>query len=214
MRFLFSRQTKNRPLWYNLFIQIKNNFIFMQEIKNFSALLGITGMSEALLNNHFKLYEGYVNNVNALEKLLKSAELGAVEKSELRRRYAWEWNGMRLHELYFENLSKETGAVSESLRSALAEGWGTFENWEKDFRSVGAMRGIGWVVLAFDKVTKTYQNIWINEHDVGHLCGALPILVMDVFEHAFMLDYGLKRADYIESFMKNIDWAVVEKRVG
>ena len=75
------------------------------------------------------------------------------------------------------------------------------------------MRGIGWVVLYYDPVGKAFSNCWINEHDVGHLSGCVPLLVMDVFEHAFMLDYGLKRADYIESFFKAIDWNVVEERL-
>jgi len=76
------------------------------------------------------------------------------------------------------------------------------------------MRGIGWVVLYQDNATARLFNQWINEHEVGHLAGCRPILVMDVFEHAFMTDYGLKRADYIESFLKNINWQVVEARLG
>jgi len=85
--------------------------------------------------------------------------------------------------------------------------------WEKDFRGTGAMRGIGWVVLYQDTSSGRLINFWINEHDVSHPAGCSPLLIMDVFEHAFMLDYGLKRADYIEAFFKNISWAAAEARL-
>jgi Fe-Mn family superoxide dismutase len=91
--------------------------------------------------------------------------------------------------------------------------WGSVENWKKDFIGIGTMRGIGWVVLSYDKKSNALFNLWINEHDVGHLVGATPLLVMDVFEHAFMLDYGLKRADYITAFFAAIDWSVVVERM-
>ena len=90
----------------------------------------------------------------------------------------------------------------------IVDDFGSYENWEKDFRAVGSMRGIGWAVLYYDGKGDQLVNAWINEHDVGHLSGASPMLVMDVFEHAFMIDYGLKRADYIEAFFKAIDWTI------
>ncbi len=102
-------------------------------------------------------------------------------------------------------------ALAEKIK---ANWFGSLENWEKDFRAMGAMRGIGWVVLAHDKTSDRLFNVWVDEHNTGHLAGATPVLIMDVFEHAFMLDYGLKRADYIETFMKAIDWNVAEKRMG
>ena len=181
--------------------------------KDFKHLLGMPGMSNQLLTNHFTLYEGYVKNVNAIGECAKTIEPGAPEGAELRRRFGWEWNGMRLHELYFGNLTKESAPLDPQspFARSVAERFGSFEAWEKDFRAAGAMRGIGWVILARDG--ERLFNIWINEHDSGHLAGATPLLVMDVFEHAFMLDYGLKRADYIEAFFKAIDWNVVEKRM-
>jgi Fe-Mn family superoxide dismutase len=87
------------------------------------------------------------------------------------------------------------------------------EAWEKDFRGVGAMRGIGWAALYEDSASGRLINFWINEHDVAHPAGGNPILILDVFEHAFMLDYGLKRAEYIEAFFKNIDWKAAEARL-
>ncbi len=187
--------------------------------KKFDYLLGTAGFSDQLLNNHFTLYEGYVNNVNKLDEILvgmeKEGKIGTPEYAELNRRLGWEWNGMRLHEYYFENLAKEKSETLDgdsALLKKILEEFGSWEMWEKDFKSLGVIRGIGWVVLYYDKIADRLFNIWINEHDVGHLSGAVPILVMDVFEHAYMLDYGLKRADYINSFFNAIDWKVVEER--
>ncbi len=188
----------------------------MYQPQDFKHLLGMEGMSDALLTNHFTLYEGYVKNTNAVAELLAGKEPGTPEYAELKRRFGWEWNGMRLHELYFGNLTKESAPLvhDESVVSgALTQSFGSVEAWEKDFRAVGAMRGIGWVILAQDKVNGALFNVWINEHDAGHLAGAMPVLVMDVFEHAFMLDYGLKRAEYIDTFFRSIDWNVVERRL-
>jgi Fe-Mn family superoxide dismutase len=98
------------------------------------------------------------------------------------------------------------------LCAKIAEDFGSFENWEKLFKAVGAMRGIGWTVLYYDAGGNQLLNTWIGEHDGGHLASAAPILIMDVFEHAFMIDYGLKRADYIEAFFKAIDWTAAQKR--
>jgi Fe-Mn family superoxide dismutase len=186
--------------------------------KDYSKLIGMMGFSETLLKNHFTLYQGYVTNTNklldTLAQMLVEGKTAAPEFAELKRRLGWEWNGMRLHEYYFENLGgKSPLNPSGKLAKKLAESFGSAEAWEKDFRATGAMRGIGWVVLYEDMTNGRLINFWINEHDVSHPAGCQPLLIMDVFEHAFMLDYGLKRADYIEAFFKNIDWATVEARL-
>ncbi|OGH66289.1 MAG: superoxide dismutase [Candidatus Magasanikbacteria bacterium RIFCSPHIGHO2_02_FULL_41_13] len=186
----------------------------MYQAKEFNHLLGLPGFSDTLLTNHFTLYQGYVKNTNGLLEMLDTKEPGTVEYSELQRRFGWEWNGMRLHELYFGNMTKETIEMKEgAFKQKIDKIYGNVENWKKNFVGVGTMRGIGWVVLAYDKEADELFNAWINEHDVGHLAGAVPLLVMDVFEHAFMIDYGLKRADYITAFWNAIDWAVVESRL-
>lgn len=186
------------------------------EQKNFDGLLGMEGFSETLLKNHFTLYGGYVANTNKAAELLagmaKEGKAATPEYAEVKRRFGWEFNGMRLHEYYFSNLKKGGAAMGPALAKALAAEFGSAENWEKDFRATGAMRGIGWVVLYYDSAAKRLFNCWINEHDVGHLSGAAPIIVMDVFEHAYMTDYGLKKADYIAAFMKSIDWKEAEAR--
>jgi len=188
------------------------------EAKNYEHLLGTKGFSDDLLKNHFKLYEGYVTNFNKLNDILvakeKADEWGTPEFAELNRRLGWEWNGMRLHELYFGNMSKDSNSLDEGseLHKKIITEWGSYEMWEKDFVSMGAMRGIGWVVLYHDKQEDRMLNVWVNEHDLGHLAGATPLLVMDVFEHAFILDYGMNRGDYIKAFMNAIDWGEVEGR--
>lgn len=182
--------------------------------QDFKHLLGLSGLSDALLSNHFTLYEGYVKNTNTIVNLLKTKESGTPEYSELQRRLGWEWNGMRMHELYFENITKETSVLEDGpLKEKIVKGFGSFENWEKNFLVLGAMRGIGWVVLAHDTEKDELFNVWVNEHDLGHLVGATPLLVMDVFEHAYMLDYGIKRTDYLATFLRLIDWKAVEKRL-
>lgn len=189
------------------------------EPKKFEQLLGIDGLSEQLLRNHFALYEGYVANTNKVVDSIVGAldgdRVATPEFAEVTRRFGWEFDGMRLHELYFANMTKGGAAfdADSPLGKKIIEEFGSFERWEKHFRAVGAMRGIGWVALYQDDVTGTMYNLWIGEHDGGHMAGGKPLLVMDVFEHAYMLDYGTKKADYIEVFMKNINWRAVEDRV-
>jgi len=186
--------------------------------KDYSTLIGMEGFSETLLKNHFTLYGGYVTNTNkladTLAQMLKDDKTATPEYAELKRRFGWEFNGMRLHEYYFENLGGKGGISRDGkLAKKMAECFGSYEAWEKDFRAAGAMRGIGWIVLYQDPSNGCLMNVWVNEHDVANLAGCSPVLVMDVFEHAFMIDYGLKRADYIGAFFKNIDWAAAEARL-
>lgn len=186
--------------------------------KDYGRLIGMPGFSETLLKNHFTLYQGYVTNTNkvldTLGQMAKDGKAATPEFAELKRRLGWEFNGMRLHEYYFENLGG-TGALDPNgkLGKQLAAQFGGIEAWEKEFRATGAMRGIGWAVLYEDPANGRLINFWVNEHDVGHPAGCRPLLIMDVFEHAFMVDYGLKRPDYIEAFFKNIDWKAVESRL-
>jgi Fe-Mn family superoxide dismutase len=186
--------------------------------KDYSNLIGMEGFSETLVKNHFTLYQGYVTNTNklmdSLAAMLKDGKVGTPEYSELKRRMGFEFNGMRLHEYYFGNLGGK-GALDKSgkLGRKLAEDFGSYEDWEKDFKGTGAMRGIGWTILYQDNIAGKLFNQWINEHETGHPAGCIPLLVMDVFEHAFITDYGLKRADYIAAFFNNINWNAVESQL-
>ncbi|MDD4923384.1 MAG: Fe-Mn family superoxide dismutase [Dehalococcoidales bacterium] len=185
---------------------------------DYSNLLGMQGFSETILKNHFTLYQGYVNNTNKLmqllDKMLKEDKAGTPEYAELKRRMGFEFNGMRLHEFYFNNLGgKDSPDDYQKLIKEIEQYFGSFSQWEKDFKATGMMRGIGWVILYRDNTNGRLFNQWINEHETGHFAGCAPLLVMDVFEHAFITDYGLKRADYIGAFFSNILWDEVGKRI-
>ncbi len=188
------------------------------QAKDYSKIIGMEGFSETLLKNHFTLYQGYVTNTNKvieiMEQMLKEGKTAVPEFAEIKRRLGWEFNGMRLHEYYFENLGGK-GVVDKAkkLVKKIEDNFTSFDLWIKDFKATGAMRGIGWVVLYEDANSGKLLNFWINEHDIAHPAGCNPILVMDVFEHAYMTDYGLKRADYIEAFFKNISWEAAESRL-
>lgn len=191
----------------------------MYEAQKYEHLFGLNGFSDDALQTHFKLYEGYVANANKLlgifEQQRKTGGVGSSEYAELKRRFGWEFNGMRLHEYYFSAMSKDAASLDENSKigQKLTETYGSIDTWKQDFQATGAMRGIGWAILAYDKETDKVFNIWVNEHDVGHLAGAVPLLPMDVFEHAFLIDYGTKRADYIDAFMDAVDWQTVESRL-
>ncbi len=187
--------------------------------RDYSGLVGMLGFDEPLLRTHFTLYEGYVKNTNALiaelGEMSKASKSGSVAAAELRRRFGWEFNGMRLHELYFENLGgKDALAADSPLGKAIIRDFGSYAAWETDFKNTGKARGIGWAALVMDGWSGRLFNTWIAEHDGGHLAACPIILIMDVFEHAFIAQYGLKRADYIEAFMKNVNWAAAVKRHG
>jgi len=187
------------------------------QAKDFSYLLNMKGCDQQMLKNHFILYQGYVAQTNLLLKNLAALrELGkerTLEYGALKRRLGWEFNGMRLHEWYFENLGGVgSPRMAPSLVLEIAKQFGSFNSWKQDFIATGMMRGIGWVVLYKDNLTGKMFNEWIQEHDVGNIMFANAILVMDVWEHAYMIQYGLNREEYISYFFAHIDWGVVEKR--
>lgn len=187
--------------------------------KTFDHLAGLPGFSEQSVRTHLGLYEGYVNNTNLLAEMLRewltAGKSGTIEWAEMKRRFAWEFNGMRLHEFYFENLTPANLEldVRSPIYRKIQEDFGGYDLWERGFKGTGGMRGVGWVILAFDAQTGRLFNVWLNEHDVGLLVGTHPLLVMDVFEHAYLPDYGLKRNEYVDAFFRAIDWQRVEHRL-
>jgi Fe-Mn family superoxide dismutase len=187
--------------------------------RDFTPLLGLPGFSDPLLKNHFELYQGYVKNANAilgeLERMTKEEKLDTPAAAELRRRFGWEYDSIRLHEFYFENLTKNPRPLDPGSRLAqrLNEDFGSAANWQKDFEAAGAMRGIGWVVAYHDPLRNRLFNAWIDEHDRGHLVACTPVVVLDVFEHAYMIDYGVKKAGYLEAFFRNLNWDASTQRL-
>jgi Fe-Mn family superoxide dismutase len=186
--------------------------------RDFSYLVGKVPLSNELLSIHFKLYEGYVSNTatlqRKLEEMSRDGKLLEPEYAELKRRFAWEWNGVRLHELYFENLGGNGDtALAPRVVDVIKASFGDFDAWKEDLLATAKMRGIGWVVVYFDEKTGAVFNAWINEHNESHLAGLKPLIVIDVFEHAFLLDYGLNRAEYLEKIFGNLNWQVIEARL-
>lgn len=187
-------------------------------------LSGLNGISDQTLEMHFKLYEGYVTNTNTLNEkiaeLIKSGELDATKMaafSELKRRYGFEYNGMVLHEYYFDNMQKDgTGdpAKDAGFAKAAEASFGSYDVWKADFVNVGKMRGVGWAICYQDPSNGALSNHWITLHEDGNVAGYTPILVMDVWEHAFLLDYKpAERPKYIEAFFSNINWDTVNSRL-
>jgi superoxide dismutase, Fe-Mn family len=188
------------------------------EAKNYDHLLGTPGFSDKLLKDHFTLYQGYVAQTNKLVEeftaMLKEGKTAGPRYAEMKRRFGWEFNGMRLHELYFGGMAKGGKPFDKEsdLARQMKEDFGSVEAWEKAFKAVGAMRGIGWAMLCYDPQEPSLYNVWINEHNANLLAGTTPLLILDVFEHAFMTDYGVKRDGYIEAFFKAVDWSAVLNR--
>jgi Fe-Mn family superoxide dismutase len=178
-------------------------------LRDFSGVKGLQGIPDGLVQSHLGLYAGYVKNINLLRKRLAEIKPGVPEFSELQRRVGFEINGMRLHELYFENLGPGGAAPGGGLKDALAKQFGSFEAWREEFVGIGTMRGVGWAILYRDPVTKTLSNHWIGMHEENHPAGFAPILVMDVWEHAFS---GMDRPTYVQAFLANADWKRAESR--
>ena len=185
-------------------------------------LSGLTGISDKTLEMHFKLYEGYVTNTNLLtEKINDILADGQVDKeempaySELTRRLGFEYNGMVLHEYYFGNMKQNGGGdPSAGFRGAVERSFPSFATWKTDFVSVGKMRGVGWAICYLNPANGRVSNHWIELHENGNVAGFVPLLVMDVWEHAFLLDYKpADRPKYIEAFLANVDWTAVEGRL-
>ena len=187
-------------------------------------LSGLTGISDKTLEMHFKLYEGYVEQTNVLhEKIAAFLRDGKIDQeempaySELTRRLGFEYNGMVLHEYYFENLGRggtgEPGRQSV-FRQAVEEGFGSYDVWKTDFASVGKMRGVGWAICYADPRTRRISNHWVTLHETGNVAGFVPILVMDAWEHAYILDYSpSERGGYIDAFFSNVNWRAVDDRL-
>ena len=191
--------------------------------QKFDHLSGLQGISDKQVEEHLALYAGYVKQVNTLNEELarlrdeRKASGKNPEFAELTRRLGFEYNGMILHEYYFSNLKRGAEpqpAASSAFASALTDSFGSVDEWRTDFQAIGDMRGIGWAILFEDPVTDRLTNHWVTLHQEGIPAGFKPLLVMDVWEHAFMRDYkATDKAKYVEAFFRNIDWAMVERRL-
>jgi len=187
-------------------------------------LSGLNGISDQTLEMHFKLYEGYVTNTNTLTtKIAEILSDGKVDQeempaySELTRRLGFEYNGMVLHEYYYANMKRQGGGDApggSKFRGAVEQSFPSYDIWKTDFTGIGKMRGVGWAICYLNPETGGISNHWITLHETGNVSGFVPLLVMDVWEHAFLLDYKpADRPKYIEAFLSNVDWDAVETRM-
>lgn len=192
---------------------ISVQYLFTYEAQDFPYLYDMEGFTKELFVMHVQLYKGYVKNATYLHETLQHINPKSYEYGALKRRFGWEFDGMRLHELYFGNLGGN-GKRNEksSLFSRIKSQYGSYENWRQEFIDTGLIRGIGWVILYYDPISEQLINCWINEHDLGHLVRGFPILVLDVWEHAYMPEFKLNRSAYIDVYFKNLDWNVIERR--
>lgn len=187
----------------------------------FTHLKGLKGISDAVLESHFKLYEGYVNRTNKLTELLsgmqaKGEALGSNPAyAEMTRRMGFEYNGMVLHEYYFGNMKPGgSGTPGGKLKQAMEQSFGSYENWLADFKAVGTSPGVGWAITFQDPRTGWLSNHWVTLHNDGNIAGYTPIIVMDAWEHAFVPDYKpFERAKYVDAYFQNIDFDACEARL-
>ncbi|HEY9480851.1 MAG TPA: Fe-Mn family superoxide dismutase [Candidatus Paceibacterota bacterium] len=186
---------------------------FEEKKFNVPALKGISAKN---IEEHLKLYAGYVKNSNLiLEKigeLSADSEKNAYALGELQRRFGFEWGGMRNHEFYFAHFEGGAQALSDgALKNAIVEEWGSFDAWLARFKAIAMIRGVGWAMLYFDKKTGRLVNAWVDEQHLGQLVDASPVLCLDMWEHSFVADYlpsGKKQ--YVEDFFANLNWQTAE----
>ncbi len=178
----------------------------------------LKGISAKNIEEHMKLYQGYVKFANqiltTLDELTKESEKNAYTIGELHRRFSFEYNGMRNHEYYFASLEGGPRAITEGslLKKAIEKEWGSFDAFLSRFKAIALTRGIGWAMLYWDKTASRLVTAWVDEQHLGQLNGASPILCLDMWEHSFVADYQPSgKKQYIEDFFENLNWEVIEQ---
>ena len=178
----------------------------------------LKGISAKSIEEHLKLYAGYVKHANLIlskiDEYAKDAEAHAYALGEIQRRFAFEYDGMRNHEYYFASLEGGAKELPESstLKEAIVQEWGSFDAWLNRFKSIALTRGIGWAMLYYDAQNKKLLSTWVDEQHLGQLSGCSPILALDMWEHSFVYDYQPSgKKQYVEAYFENLNWEVVEE---
>ena len=178
----------------------------------------LKGISTKTIEEHLKFYAGYVKHTNIiLEKIEEYSQ--DIEKNGyligiLHRRLGFEFGGMRNHEYYFTSLKDGPKSLTENseLKKAIINNFNSFEEWLLKFKNLALSRGIGWAMFSYDKETKQLLNHWVDEQHLGHLVSASPIICLDMWEHAYYLDYTpAEKKKYVDAFFENLNWEVIEK---
>lgn len=178
----------------------------------------LKGISAKTIEEHLKLYSGYVKNANLVgqklyEMFQEDPEKNTYAMSEITRRFSFEYNGMRNHEVYFESLSGEASPLSDGpLKKAIEENYGSFETFMTVFKMTAMIRGIGWAMLWYDRKEKKLLNSWVDEQHFGQLQNCAPIIALDMWEHSYVADYQPSgKKQYVEDFFSNLNWSKVEE---
>ena len=179
--------------------------------KNFD-FQNIIGISENQLNQHYQLYLGYISSLNKIIDLLKNENLSSYEYRGLKNSETYSLNGIILHELYFSNLKNTNSNPDHKLETLIRRDFGNFNDWIKDFIKCGA-NGRGWAILAYNYRDQRLHNIMQDTHNYGSVWESEPLLVLDVYEHAYMIDFGINKDKYLNIFRKNINWQIVNRRL-
>lgn len=187
------------------------------EAKKFNSINGLPGLSERLMTEHYKLYEGYVKKANEISEALKSVDKSKANATQsdlrsLKLGLSFAWGAIKSHELYFGHLTSSTGTPGDLMGNLIENHFGSFEAWSEDLAKTG-IAARGWVWTAYDWDSKIIFNFLGDQHDAFPLWNATPLVALDVYEHAYMLDYGVNRADYIKAFLAGLDWTVIEQRI-
>lgn len=191
----------------------------MIEKVQFTYTNDITVINQPQFEAHIRLYEGYVTNINKVDDVLLHGDAQRDQSNttfsfyrELKRGETYALNGVILHELYFENIGGVNVVPNDIIMESLEHDFGSFANWQEDFIAT-AKASRGWAVLCFDQRSDRLRNISLDSHDLGNIAYSAPFLILDMYEHAYFLQYADKKADYINNFMKNINWSVVGDRM-
>ena len=187
------------------------------EAKQFESINGVNGLSERQMSEHYKLYEGYVKKFNEISEKLKTVDYSNANATysdlrALKLGYAFALDAIKSHELFFINLSGKGGQPTGWLGSNIEKHFGSYEKWMQDMKATG-LAARGWVWFAWDWQNNTLFNYLGDAHDAFPIWHATPLVALDVYEHAYLIDYGVSRADYIDSFFKNLNWNQVEETV-
>lgn len=178
----------------------------------------LKGISKKTIEEHLKLYAGYVKNANTIlqkiEEYAKDSEANAYALGELQRRFSFEFNGIRNHEIYFNHFvgGPKPVAVGGPLAKAGFEEWPSYDAWLARFKAIALTRGVGWAMLGWDPVSQRLLNYWVDEQHMGQLSQVVPVLALDMWEHSFVSDYQPSgKKQYVEDFFSNLNWGVVEQ---
>jgi superoxide dismutase, Fe-Mn family len=177
----------------------------------------LKGISVKSVEEHLKLYQGYVKNANTVQEklaeLMADSEKNAYALGEVNRRFGFEYNGMRNHEVYFASLEGGSQEITDGeLKKEIEKQFGSFEAWQTTFKAIGMTRGVGWAMLYWDRKEKKLLNAWVDEQHLGQLQDCALLLGLDMWEHSFVSDYQPSgKKNYIEDFFANLNWSVIEK---